>query len=98
MAEAKKAGFTEPDPRDDLSGTDVARKVNRVASNNYCSKVLELMIVTHGIDTLSVVQVIILARESGLKLDLSDLPIRSLVPEPLKVNHLYIYLINFRIS
>nr|VDD48962.1 unnamed protein product [Brassica oleracea] len=57
VAEAKKAGFTEPDPRDDLSGTDVARKVNRV---------------------------IILARESGLKLDLADLPIRSLVPEPLK--------------
>uniref|UniRef100_A0A0D3A4H7 homoserine dehydrogenase n=1 Tax=Brassica oleracea var. oleracea TaxID=109376 RepID=A0A0D3A4H7_BRAOL len=50
VAEAKKAGFTEPDPNDDLSGTDV----------------------------------IILARESGLKLDLSDLPIRSLVPEPLK--------------
>lgn len=27
VAEAKAAGFTEPDPRDDLSGTDVARKV-----------------------------------------------------------------------
>ncbi|XP_019058005.1 PREDICTED: bifunctional aspartokinase/homoserine dehydrogenase 2, chloroplastic isoform X1 [Tarenaya hassleriana] len=54
VAEAKKAGYTEPDPREDLSGTDVARKV------------------------------IILARESGLRLDLSDLPIRSLVPEPLK--------------
>lgn len=27
MAEAKEAGYTEPDPRDDLSGTDVARKV-----------------------------------------------------------------------
>jgi len=27
VAEAKQAGFTEPDPRDDLSGTDVARKV-----------------------------------------------------------------------
>lgn len=27
VAEAKDAGFTEPDPRDDLSGTDVARKV-----------------------------------------------------------------------
>jgi homoserine dehydrogenase len=27
VAEAKKAGYTEPDPRDDLSGTDVARKV-----------------------------------------------------------------------
>ena len=24
---AKEAGYTEPDPRDDLSGTDVARKV-----------------------------------------------------------------------
>lgn len=30
-------------------------------------------------------QVIILARESGLKLELSDLPVQSLVPEPLKV-------------
>lgn len=28
VSEAKEAGFTEPDPRDDLSGTDVARKVN----------------------------------------------------------------------
>lgn len=27
VAEAKAAGYTEPDPRDDLSGTDVARKV-----------------------------------------------------------------------
>ncbi len=26
VAEAQKRGFTEPDPRDDLSGTDVARK------------------------------------------------------------------------
>lgn len=31
------------------------------------------------------VQVIILARESGLKLELSDIPIQSLVPDQLKV-------------
>lgn len=56
VAEAKQAGYTEPDPRDDLSGTDVARKV------------------------------IILARESGLKLELSDIPVQSLVPQPLRAN------------
>ena len=28
VKEAKEAGFTEPDPREDLSGTDVARKVS----------------------------------------------------------------------
>ncbi|KAK6937964.1 Aspartate/homoserine dehydrogenase, NAD-binding [Dillenia turbinata] len=56
VAEAKQAGYTEPDPRDDLSGTDVARKV------------------------------IILSRESGLKLELSDIPVQSLVPEPLRAS------------
>lgn len=31
VADAKARGYTEPDPRDDLSGTDVARKVTILA-------------------------------------------------------------------
>jgi aspartokinase/homoserine dehydrogenase 1 len=50
VREAKKLGYTEPDPRDDLSGRDVARKL------------------------------IILGREMGLPLEMSDLSVQSLVP------------------
>ena len=53
VTRAKNKGFTEPDPRDDLSGMDIARKV------------------------------LIIARESGLKLELSDVKIDSLLTEEL---------------
>lgn len=51
---ARSLGYTEPDPRDDLSGTDVARKL------------------------------IIVAREMGLRLEMEDVVIESLVPEALE--------------
>ena len=50
---AKANGYTEPDPRDDLSGTDVARKL------------------------------VILGREMGLRLDLSQVELEGLIPASL---------------
>ncbi|MFV1960377.1 MAG: bifunctional aspartate kinase/homoserine dehydrogenase I [Acidimicrobiia bacterium] len=54
VREAWEKGYTEPDPREDLSGMDVGRKV------------------------------VILAREIGMDLSLSDLKIDGLVPEGLE--------------
>ena len=54
VKDAKAKGFTEPDPRDDLSGTDFVRKV------------------------------IILGREMGLKIEMKDVQVESLIPPGLE--------------
>src|SRR5438874_387949 len=53
VRDAHKMGFTEPDPREDLSGQDVARKL------------------------------LILARQIGLRMDLDEVRVDSLVPPAL---------------
>jgi aspartokinase/homoserine dehydrogenase 1 len=52
VRKAKDLGYTEPHPRDDLSGLDVARKA------------------------------VILARELGLRVDLTDVELKPFVPSP----------------
>lgn len=54
LLQAKALGYTEPDPRDDLSGMDFARKV------------------------------VIVSRESGFPVDLSNVSIQNLVPKELQ--------------
>jgi len=54
VREARDKGYTEPDPRDDLSGLDFARKL------------------------------IILGREMGMRLEMSDVRVESLVPAGLE--------------
>jgi len=51
VLEAQEAGYTEPDPRDDLNGTDMARKM------------------------------LILAREAGYRLEMSDISIHNFLPQ-----------------
>lgn len=53
VKKAKEMGFTEPDPREDLSGQDVVRKL------------------------------VILARETGMKLEVGEVDVQGLVPAAL---------------
>ena len=54
VREAHRLGYTEPDPRDDLSGVDAQRKA------------------------------LILARVIGRRMDMEDVKVESLVPDPLR--------------
>lgn len=60
VLQAKQEGYTEPDPRDDLSGTDVARKaliLNRLAGSKRELKDMAVhSLIPHAMNRLTVVQ------------------------------------------
>ena len=45
--DAKAKGYTEPDPRDDLNGTDVARKVRRSVHPSACQSSIVAIFFPH---------------------------------------------------
>jgi homoserine dehydrogenase len=67
--------YQEPDPRDDLNGLDVARKVRKAAGG------LMAHLLT---DSTQWSQVTILSRIAGLDMSLETLDIENIVPEPLR--------------
>lgn len=71
---AKEKGYTEPDPRDDLSGLDFARKV--AIAKPECRVI--------KIDLLTKHKVVILGRLAGYGTSLSDIKVENLCPEPLR--------------
>ncbi len=84
VAEAKANGYTEPDPRDDLEGMDVARKVTilaryvlmlgRESGGEWGESVWCRAHTTPHTTPNS---------EAGLDVELSDIPVESLVPAAL---------------
>ncbi|KAB1200103.1 Bifunctional aspartokinase/homoserine dehydrogenase [Morella rubra] len=79
---AKSLGFTEPDPRDDLSGMDVARKgsMNLILKQNHQDEVM-IMGLPGVFSYETSVVALILARLLGSRITLDSIKIESLFPE-----------------